>query len=236
MAFERRLEPEQWEGTGLSRHLSLLAGAAPPRRPARPGAARAGDRVGRLGRPHAGKRPRLRHPGAGAVEDRRRHRAARSDHREPRARDGARGGAAARAHHPPAGPPSKFVPESRRRLQGTLLTCGLYKRSPPAGLTNGSGAPEVVQLTASIGGDPKGVLKTSTNLEAAAEAIRKTLEVSATDRILCSLPLHGSYGFDFGLLTSLATGATLFLEDEVSPKRIAKLLREQKIDLFAGTP
>jgi long-chain acyl-CoA synthetase len=140
------------------------------------------------------------------------------------------------APRPPAGPPSKFVPESRRRLQGTLLTCGLYKRSPPAGLTNGSGAPEVVQLTASIGGDPKGVLKTSTNLEAAAEAIRKTLEVSATDRILCSLPLHGSYGFDFGLLTSLATGATLFLEDEVSPKRIAKLLREQKIDLFAGTP
>jgi long-chain acyl-CoA synthetase len=137
---------------------------------------------------------------------------------------------------PAAGPPSKFIPESRRRLQGTLLTCGLYKRSPPPGLTNGSGAPEVVQLTASIGGDPKGVLKTAANLEAAAEAIRKTLDASASDRILCSLPLHGSYGFDFGLLTSLATGATLFLEDEVSPKRIAKLLREQKIDLFAGTP
>jgi len=28
----------------------------------------------------------------------------------------------------------------------------------------------------------------------------------------------------------------LFLEDELSPKRIAKLLREQNIDLFAGTP
>jgi long-chain acyl-CoA synthetase len=140
------------------------------------------------------------------------------------------------APRPPAGPPSKFVPESRRRLQGTLLTCGLYKRTAPTGLTNGSGAPELVQLTASIGGDPKGVLKTSANLTAAAEAIRKTLDASAADRILCSLPLHGSYGFDFGLLTSLANGATLFLEDEVSPKRIAKLLREQKIDLFAGTP
>ena len=54
--------------------------------------------------------------------------------------------------------------------------------------------------------------------------------------ILCTLPLHASYGFDFGLLTTLASGATLFLEDEVSPKRIAKLLREQSIDFFAGTP
>ena len=93
-----------------------------------------------------------------------------------------------------------------------------------------------MQLTASVGGDPKGVVKTSANLEAAAAAIRKTLDATATDRILCSLPLHGSYGFDFGLLTSLANGATLFLEDEVAPKRIAKLLREQRIDLFAGTP
>jgi acyl-CoA synthetase (AMP-forming)/AMP-acid ligase II len=137
---------------------------------------------------------------------------------------------------PPAGPPSKFVPESRRRLQGTLLTCGLYKRTAPSKMTNGAGDPEVVQLTVSVGGDPKGVIKTAANLEAAAEAIRKTLDATAADRILCSLPLHASYGFDFGLLTSLVNGATLFLEDEVSPKRIAKLLREQRIDLFAGTP
>ena len=50
------------------------------------------------------------------------------------------------------------------------------------------------------------------------------------------MPLHTSYGFDFGLLVALANGTTLFLEDEVSPKRIAKLLREQNIDFFAGNP
>jgi long-chain acyl-CoA synthetase len=140
------------------------------------------------------------------------------------------------AARPPAGPPSKFVPESRRRLQGTLLTCGLYKRASLANLADGLACPDVVQLTASIGGDPKGVVKTSANLAAAAQAIGKTLGVSASDRILCTLPLHASYGFDFGLLTTLAHGSTLFLEDEVSPKRIAKLLREQSIDFFAGTP
>ncbi len=77
----------------------------------------------------------------------------------------------------PAGPPSKFVPESRRRLQGTLLTCGLYKRAALATLAEQPSSPDVVQLTASIGGDPKGVVKTSDNLAAAARAINKTLGV-----------------------------------------------------------
>jgi acyl-CoA synthetase (AMP-forming)/AMP-acid ligase II len=137
----------------------------------------------------------------------------------------------------PAGPPSKFVPENRRRLQGTLLTCSLYKRAPLASLGDGAArTPALVQFTATVGGDPKGVVKTATNLKAAAAAIGKTLDVAETDRVLCAMPLHASYGFDFGLLVALAHGTTLFLEDEISPKRIAKLLREQKIDFFAGTP
>lgn len=131
-------------------------------------------------------------------------------------------------------PPSKFVPENRRRLQGTLLTCSLYKRTALANLADSG--PSVVQFTATVGGDPKGVVKTTTNLKAAAHAIGETLNVKPEDRILCTMPLHHSYGFDFGLLASLAHGTTLFLEDEISPKRIAKLLREQSVDIFPGTP
>jgi acyl-CoA synthetase (AMP-forming)/AMP-acid ligase II len=140
------------------------------------------------------------------------------------------------AARPPAGPPSKFVPESRRRLQGTLLTCSLYKRTPLALGEAGAPDPALVQFTATIGGDPKGVVKSAANLAAAAASIGKTLDVTEADRVLCAMPLHTSYGFDFGLLTALAHGTTLFLEDEISPKRIVKLLREQQVDLFAGTP
>ena len=80
----------------------------------------------------------------------------------------------------PAGPPSKFAPEIRRRLQGTLLSCNLYKRAPLANLVHegkgdgkdgGKDAPAVVQFTASVGGDPKGVVKTAANLGAAAQEI-----------------------------------------------------------------
>ena len=87
-----------------------------------------------------------------------------------------------------------------------------------------------------MGGDPKGVIKTAANLSAAAQAIGRRWASSADDRVLCTMPLLHGYGFDFGLLVALANGATLFLEDEVAPKRIAKLLREQNIDFFAGQP
>ena len=103
-------------------------------------------------------------------------------------------------------------------------------------IEEGPDAPAVVQFTASVGGDPKGVIKTAANVAAAAQSIAKTLGVTHDDRVLCTMPLHTSYGFDFGLLVALANGTTLFLEDEVSPKRIAKLLREQNVDVFAGNP
>ena len=181
MAFERRLEPEQWKGSGLSRHVSVVARAAPPGRPARAGAARAGDRAGRLGRADARQRPRLRHPGAGAVEDRGGDRAARSDHREPRAGDGARGGAAARAHHaaarrrggqataglpyyagppvrprPPAGPPSKFVPEIAAAAAGDAAHLRPLQAHAARQPDAGTGEPEVVQFTATRRRRPQG--------------------------------------------------------------------------------
>src|SRR5256885_535806 len=51
-----------------------------------------------------------------------------------------------------------------------------------------------------------------------------------------TVPLYHSYGFDCGLMLALRFGATLYLEDEVAPKRIVKLLREQEINVLPGTP
>src|SRR5438309_2742710 len=47
------------------------------------------------------------------------------------------------------------VPESRRRLQGTLLTCSIYRNTRDA--TPGGAA--VVLFTSDSTGDPKGVLR-----------------------------------------------------------------------------
>jgi len=129
---------------------------------------------------------------------------------------------------------SKFIPENRRRLQGTLLTCSLYRRAPATAFNDAGAA--IVQFTATIGGDPQGIVRTNANLSVLADIVGKTLDLKETDRVLCAMALHQSYGFDLGLCPSLALGATLYLEDEVSPKRIAKLLREHQVDLLPGTP
>ena len=125
----------------------------------------------------------------------------------------------------------RLEPESRRRLQGTLLTCSIYRvdEEPPLGA-------EVVLLTADSSGDPKAVLRTEKNLEASCKSIAECLGVTSEDRILGTVPLFAAYGFDLGLALSLRFGATLYLEDEVSPRRIVKMLREQEIDLLPGVP
>ena len=101
-------------------------------------------------------------------------------------------------------PPSKFTPEGRRRLQGTLLTCGLYKRAPaPQFKERGAAA---VHFTATVGGDPHGIVRTDENLAAIAQIVGQTLALKPTDRLLVAVALHHSYGFDFGLVASLAFG------------------------------
>jgi long-chain acyl-CoA synthetase len=121
--------------------------------------------------------------------------------------------------------------ESRRRLQGTLLTCSIYKKAD-----HSPGDAAVVLYTNDSSGNPKGVLRTDENLEAAATQAARALEVTNQDRILTTVPLYHSYGFDVGLAVALRYGATLYLEDEVAPKRIVKLLREQEINVLPGTP
>src|SRR4051812_36510388 len=61
--------------------------------------------------------------------------------------------------------------ESRRRLQGTLLTCSIYKQTsetPPKAA--------VVLFTNDSQGDPKGLLRTDDNLEHGAVNIAKALD------------------------------------------------------------
>jgi long-chain acyl-CoA synthetase len=142
-----------------------------------------------------------------------------------------RGGVETQQPAPPSASGRLENLESRRRLQGTLLTCSIYKK---ASITSSEAA--VVMYTNDSTGNPKGVLRTDDNLEAAAVQTAKALEVNAEDRILTTVPLFHSYGFDCGLALALRFGATLYLEDEVAPKRIVKLLREQEINVLPGTP
>ena len=124
------------------------------------------------------------------------------------------------------------VPEIRRRLQGTLLTCSVFKRSNPDYGVKAL----AVMFTADSLGDPKGVLRTASNIESATKNIVEALDIDQETRLLTAVPLFHAYGWDLGLLPVLYTGATMFLEEEISARRVAKLLREHTIDVLPGTP
>lgn len=129
-------------------------------------------------------------------------------------------------------PASDEIPEIRRRLQGTLLTCSVFKRPNPKLDVD----PLSIMFTSDSLGDPKGVIRTRDNVSAAVDSLVEALAVNKQTRILTAVPLFHAYGWDLGLLPVLRTGATMFLEEEVSSRRIAKILRDHTIDVLPGTP
>ena len=148
----------------------------------------------------------------------------------------------ARVSRPTAPPPRELTTntvapgadaaEVRRRLQGTLLTCSVYKRNPPDHGVD----PITVLFTADSLGDPKGVLRTDKNTTAAVDHAIEALGLTDKTRLLVAVPLFHAYGWDLGFLPTLKLGATMFLEEEISARRIGKLLREHEIDVLPGTP
>jgi long-chain acyl-CoA synthetase len=114
------------------------------------------------------------------------------------------------------------------------LTCSVFKR--PKASESQRIDPLAVLFTSDSLGDPKGLLRTEKNTIAAVDNAIAALALDADSRILVAVPLFHAYGWDLGLLTTLKLGCTMFLEEEVSARRIGKLLREHAIDVLPGTP
>ncbi len=85
-------------------------------------------------------------------------------------------------------------------------------------------------------GNPKGVMHTHQSMVFAAESIAEYLRLSASDRILCVLPLAFDYGL-YQLLMAIRLGATLVLERSFTyPAQIFNRMREQQVTVFPGVP
>lgn len=124
--------------------------------------------------------------------------------------------------------------ESRHRISGTLLSCALYPWTRPH--LDSSEDPEVVLFTLDAGGDPKAVVRSAIQLRGIASTLSAAFAMGPSANILCAAPLFHGQGFDFGFLAALPNGATLHLDDGAAGLRLAKLLGDQAIDLYAATP
>jgi long-chain acyl-CoA synthetase len=146
---------------------------------------------------------------------------------------GAAGGAIAAAAQAALGTPGIDAgAEVRRRLQGTLLTCSVFKRDTPDVDVD----PIAILFTADSLGDPKAVLRSDKNSIAAVDHAIATLELTQESRILVAVPLFHAYGWDLGLLPTrraLSSSSRYMVAPSLS---VGKLIREHDVDVLPGTP
>jgi long-chain acyl-CoA synthetase len=100
------------------------------------------------------------------------------------------------------------------------------------------GADDVASLlfTSGTTGTPKAVALTHRNLAANAGALLAARLMQVDDRVLLPLPLHHTYPFTVGLLTTLATGATVVFPAGISGPEILQACTGARATALVAVP
>lgn len=101
--------------------------------------------------------------------------------------------------------------------------------TPPAGTA-------VVKLTSGSTGDPVGICLSEEALGRGIAQIAEGMDLGAHDRVLVSIPLSHSYGFDNGVLSLAAAGTPLVLEPGYYPASLLRALAEGEATFFPAVP
>lgn len=134
-------------------------------------------------------------------------------------------------------------------LQPGLAGCDAFCAALNNGMGNGMGSDGELRLTQLPADDPammiytsgttarpKGVLLSNGNLVANARAIAAYLQIATTDKVLCGLPFHFSYGTSV-LNSNLISGAHLLLEDNFAfPQQTLRRMQDEGVTGFPGVP
>ena len=97
-------------------------------------------------------------------------------------------------------------------------------------------APAMLVYTSGTTGKPKAFLLTSSQLWANVAALKTSGLVRPGDRVLLPLPLHHVYPFAVGILTVLASGATVVFPEEVGGPQIMRALAAAEVSIIIGVP
>lgn len=93
-----------------------------------------------------------------------------------------------------------------------------------------------IKFSSGSTGIAKGICLTASNLETETETVVHGLGVTGATRLIAPVPLFHSYGFDLGVLASLATGAPLYVSDGFVPRRALEQLVATAPAVFLGVP
>ncbi len=97
-------------------------------------------------------------------------------------------------------------------------------------------APAMMIYTSGTTGAPKSFALTNANVAANIEALLAARVIGQADGVLLPLPLHHVFPLLVGMLTTLATGATLVFPAAPTGPQIAAALRAAKVTVIVGVP
>jgi len=114
------------------------------------------------------------------------------------------------------------------------LVVGRWSRSESAVTTVPGTA--VVKISSGSAGVPKAIALSSANVVTGATTVVETLQCTPIDRILCVTPMCHSYAFDLGVLTMLASGASLVIHDAFVPRQVLTDISALNVSILLGVP
>ncbi len=94
----------------------------------------------------------------------------------------------------------------------------------------------IIKLTSGSTGQPEGICLSAEGLAHGIRHIGDGMELSADERVLITIPLSHSYGFDNGVLSLLALGAPLILEPGIFPSSLFRALAESAATFMPLVP
>jgi long-chain acyl-CoA synthetase len=113
------------------------------------------------------------------------------------------------------------------------LAVGRWSRWESAVTVSGTA---LVKITSGSAAAPKAIALSSANVVTGATTVVETLQCSPVDRILCVTPMCHSYAFDLGVLTMLASGASLVIHDAFVPRQVLKDIETLNVSILLGVP
>ncbi len=147
-------------------------------------------------------------PSPGAAEVARRMRAAFLLHRDPAI----------------PGDPLPGAPDPDVRL----LRTGTAEAPPPG--------TAIAKMTSGSTLDPRAACFTEEALVEGVRHLEEGMDLSPGDRVLVSIPLSHSYGFDNGVLSLAAIGTPLVLQPDVFPAALLATMRDRAVTFFPAVP
>ncbi|HTI50820.1 MAG TPA: AMP-binding protein, partial [Planctomycetaceae bacterium] len=90
--------------------------------------------------------------------------------------------------------------------------------------------------TSGTTGRPKVAVRPARAAIAEASNYRETMDVSATDRMLCVVPMSHAYGFGTCVMLPLVSGADVVSTRRFNPRLVQRTLRENAITIFPAVP